>query len=236
VVSGGRDGHRGPVFLRAMASMDPNDDTLSWMWLARDVSMITVNPVSFPLPVNQRMIFLVHRRSKKGHTSRMDSERQDATAAELGRELSGKENVGRLRLSIAGPWVVVLAVLLLAPDISIANRQLNELARVLGPTNRKVVIIQADGSDHVAITCHIHDPRTRARSSNLTEQQLREQKMSQMVRGELQFDATLVRLIRVKTHNPGIVDEDVNIVDGIVDLPPSFADRFKIVEVDRHKR
>lgn len=90
----------------------------------------------------------------------------------------------------------------------------------------KVVVVEPDGSTLVSRGTHVDHPATAAGSwkEQFRHDQVGEQEMTNVVRGELSFDPFWGRGERVRGHDPGIVDQNVNLFSSLVDFSCRLSD------------
>jgi hypothetical protein len=82
---------------------------------------------------------------------------------------------------------------------------------------------------------HVDDPCSLASCLDLAEQELGEQDMTKMVGCELQFNAALIGGEVLDGHDAGVVDQNVQLVDGSIDLCCGRAHGVKVVKLDSYE-
>jgi hypothetical protein len=96
----------------------------------------------------------------------------------------------------------------------------------------EVDVIEICFSQLVPKTSHIHDRIALTSHKSLLEEQIREEKMSQIASGELTFD-TVLRLNKVPhSYDPSVINEHVDFLGDGVNLMRSFADGSIVLEID----
>ncbi len=78
----------------------------------------------------------------------------------------------------------------------------------------------------------VHDPGTRSSGDDLGEEELGKEKMTDVIRRELDLESILVGGIFFNAHDTGIVDQDVKLGDLIVDGGCGGADGVEVVKGD----
>ena len=131
--------------------------------------------------------------------------RVHARVAETALELQGEQHVGRLRLPVRLPWLV--------------------LARVV------VGIVPTDPGDRWPLRADVHDARWRA-SDQRRHEQVGEQEVAEVVRAELQLE-TIDRAVERRRHHAGVVDEEVDSIVVFADPRREFPDACQRRQVER---
>lgn len=123
---------------------------------------------------------------------------------------SGEQDISRLALSIAGPHVVVGTIL-------------------------EIVVILPPGTYAVTVAGQIDNAGACSCRQKLGKDERSEEKMSEMVCGELHLDSIFVLLKIGKRHDASVVDENIKLGDGVVDLRCRRTDRIEVGEINWHK-
>ena len=140
--------------------------------------------------------------------ARMNSKRQDPPRSQLLRERDSKQDVRRLRLSIRSP-------------------------RIISLTTIEIIVIQTNLTKLMSGAAQIDDPSTITCSFEFRHEKASEQEMSDVVRCELRFDAFSCECVLGHSHDSGIVDQDVDFVDRVVDGCCCCSDGVKAGQVER---
>ena len=102
-----------------------------------------------------------------------------------------------------------------------------------GPSTYVEVDILAKLSKCIHHTRHINDNPFHLR--HLLHNQVRQQKVAQMIRSELSLVALLADAVVLEGPDSGIVYEDVDVVNGGIDLSRGFANRGEGEEIQANE-